>query len=93
MQTPNITTAQVATLVSTIAGLVAAFGFHLSTAAQTATVHTILVVAPVALLADAVIRHGRAGMAASMLETQARAAQNATTAAARADTPATPPAS
>lgn len=62
MSTPDITPAQIKAVLIAVLGLAAAFGIPLSPAKQEA-IFKVVEILPVALvLADAVIRHGRAVM-------------------------------
>jgi hypothetical protein len=60
LKTPDVTTAQVVTLIQAVIGLVIAFGFPVSDDQRDAIVQLVTAVAVVLPLADAIIRNGRA---------------------------------
>lgn len=63
--TPDITKAQVVSVVTPVLAVLVAFGVDLSDAQQTAILGLAGVVATVVALGDAIIRHGRATGSAS----------------------------
>lgn len=67
MKTPDITPAQIVALVGSAIALLSAFGLPLSQEQSQAILNFVQVVAPVLLASDAVIRFGRAMMAAKRL--------------------------
>jgi len=60
MNTPDLTKAQLLVLARTIIGVLVAFGVSLTTGQQTALLALVGVLGSTTLLADAIIRHGRA---------------------------------
>lgn len=65
MKSPDITLAQILTVVGSALALGAAFGLDLSQEKQDAILQFVTVFAPVALVADAYIRNGRSRVAAA----------------------------
>lgn len=59
LKTPDFTAAQAVAVVGAIIALAVAFGFDISQEKQDAIKNLVIVLAPVLLAADAVIRHGR----------------------------------
>lgn len=68
METPDVTRAQIVSVAGAVLGLAAAFGLHLTGAQQSAIVNTVEIVAPTLVVADALIRHGRAKALAAVGE-------------------------
>jgi hypothetical protein len=62
---PDVTLAQILAVVTAALGLVAAFGLNISKDKQDAIVMFVTVMAPIVVLADAAIRHGRSRVAAA----------------------------
>ncbi len=59
LTTPDITPAQIVAIAGAILGVVAAAGLPLSKALQDSIIQLITVLAPLLLVGDATIRHGR----------------------------------
>lgn len=60
MRTPDLTAAQIVSIVGSVLALAVALGAPISHEASSAILSLVTVLAPVLLGADAVIRHGRA---------------------------------
>lgn len=60
LNTPDITTAQIVTIVQAVIGLIVAFGAPVTDEQSAAIVQLVTAVAVVLPLADAIIRNGRA---------------------------------
>jgi hypothetical protein len=59
LATPDITTAQIIAVVGAVIALAVAFGLDISQEKQDAIRNLVLVLAPVLIAADGLIRHGR----------------------------------
>lgn len=59
LKTPDVTPAQWGAIIAAIAALAAAFGLDISQDKQDAITNLVIVLAPIVILADAAIRHGR----------------------------------
>jgi hypothetical protein len=79
LSTPDITKAQILSLVTAVLGLAASFGLDLSTAQQAAIIAFVTAVLVFLPLADAIIRHGRSKVAAASVQAEALAAAGAAT--------------
>ncbi len=64
-QTPDLTPAQVLAIVGAVIGVLVAAGLPLSQGLQDSIIQLVTVLAPVLLVSDAVVRHGRAKGTAS----------------------------
>ncbi len=64
-QTPDLTPAQVLAIVGAVLGVLVAAGLPLSQGLQDSIIQLVTVLAPVLLVSDAVVRHGRAKGTAS----------------------------
>ncbi len=64
-QTPDITPAQVLAVVGAVIGVLVAAGLPLSQSLQDSIIQLVTVIAPILLISDAAIRHGRAKGTAS----------------------------
>ncbi len=64
-QTPDITPAQAVAVVGAIIGVLVAGGLPLSQDLQDSVIRLVTILAPILLVSDAVIRHGRATGTAS----------------------------
>ncbi len=64
-QTPDITPAQVLAVVGAVIGVLVAAGLPLSQSLQDSIIQLVTVIAPILLVSDAVVRHGRAKGTAS----------------------------
>ena len=58
--TPDITPAQALAVVGAVIGVLVAAGLPLSQALQDSIIQLVTVIAPILLISDAVVRHGRA---------------------------------
>lgn len=66
MSTPSFTAAQFVAVVGAVLTIAAAFGFNLSASERDAILQLATVIFPVLVAADAVIRHGRSKVAATI---------------------------
>lgn len=59
-QTPDITAAQAVAIVGAVIGVLVASGLPISQDLQDAIIRLVTILAPVLIVGDAVVRHGRA---------------------------------
>jgi hypothetical protein len=60
LKTPDITPAQIIAVVGAVVGVLVAGGLPMSQDLQDAIIRLVTVVAPILIIGDSVIRHGRA---------------------------------
>lgn len=58
--TPDLTPAQILAIVGAVIGVAVAAGLPLSQGLQDAIIQLVTVIAPILLVSDAIVRHGRA---------------------------------